>query len=94
MTRRSPSKKADTTGKKITSTAIATLALMPKPNHSTSSGARANTGIAWLVSTSGISQRCRRGEKIMHSASAAPSKTPSASPLTISDAVTSVCQAR
>lgn len=30
----------------------------------------------------------------MHSASAAPSNTPSTSPLTISEAVTSVCQAR
>ncbi len=38
LTRRKPSKKAEVTGKKITSTAIATLALMPKPSHSTSSG--------------------------------------------------------
>ncbi|MNT43613.1 hypothetical protein D3C72_1800970 [compost metagenome] len=66
------------------------MALIPKPNHSTNSGASANTGIAWLVSTNGINQRCRRGEKIMHSASVAPSKTPASKPQAISEAVISV----
>jgi hypothetical protein len=45
-TRRSPSKKDAVIGKKMTSTAMTTFELMPKPNHSTSKGASAKTGSA------------------------------------------------
>ena len=65
---------------------------MPKPNQSTSSGARANTGIAWLSSSSGISQRCSSGENTMPSAQTAPSRVPRSSPSTVSDRVVSVLQ--
>ena len=90
--RRSPSKKAAVMGKKMTSTAITTLELIPKPNHSTSSGARAKTGTAWLSSSRGMSQRCSRGRNTSVSASPAPSSVPIARPSTISARVVSVLQ--
>ena len=91
--RRSPSANEAATGKKITRTAITTLELMPKPNHSTSSGASANTGTAWLSSRIGISQRCTRGENTISSAQAAPSPVPIRRPSTVSVRVVSVLQA-
>ena len=91
--RRSPSANEAATGKKITSTAIATLELMPKPSHSTSSGASANTGTAWLSSRIGISQRCTRGENTISSAQAAPSPVPISRPSTVSASVVRVLQA-
>ncbi len=79
-----PSEKAAVIGKKMISTAITTLEAMPKPNQSTSSGARANTGTAWLSSTSGISQRSTRGENTMIRANIAPSSVPITRPSRVS----------
>ncbi len=81
------------TGKKITSTAMTTLDAMPKPNHSTSSGASANTGTACASSSSGISQRSSVRDAIMPSAASAPTSVPITSPSTVSVSVTSVLQA-
>ncbi len=45
----------------------------PKPNHSTSSGAMAKTGSAWLTTISGNSIRRVGGTKLISSASRTPS---------------------
>ncbi len=39
------------------SVAIATFDAMPYPSHSTSIGARAKTGMAWLTTSTGSSHR-------------------------------------
>ena len=91
--RRSPSENAAVTGKKITSTAITTFDAMPYPNHSTSSGASANTGTACASSSSGISQRSSVRDAIMPSAASPPTAVPISRPSTVSVSVTSVLQA-
>ena len=63
--RRRPSRKLAVTGKKMTSTAMATFEPMPKPSQSTSRGARAKTGMAWLSTRMGQSQRCNVDEAAM-----------------------------
>jgi hypothetical protein len=42
-----------TTGKKQTRAMIASLGTMPKPNHTTSSGAMMTIGTAWEATSSG-----------------------------------------
>ena len=76
------------TGKNRISVVIAIFGASPHPSHCTNSGASANTGIAWEITSKGNSQNRTTLDTAITIVRHSPNHAPSSSPKTTSINVT------